>query len=151
MTIKNPKDFWTGIIYISFGAIALIVARDYPWGTASKMGPAYFPGILSILLLVIGVISVARSLIKPGTPVGELAFRGALLVTAATVIFGGVIRGAGLAVALPLLVIISAYASIRFKWPTTLALAAGLTVACILIFLKGLGIPLPVLGAWFIQ
>ena len=30
-----------------------------------------------------------------------------------------------------------------------LAMAAGLTVFCLLIFLKGLGVPLPILGSWF--
>src|SRR6266581_2007440 len=48
-----------------------------------------------------------------------------------------------------LLVIISAYASTRFRWHPTLLLAAGLTVFCALVFLKGLGIPLPVIGPWF--
>jgi putative tricarboxylic transport membrane protein len=28
-------------------------------------------------------------------------------------------------------------------------MAAGLTVFCLLIFLKGLGVPLPILGSWF--
>jgi hypothetical protein len=54
-----------------------------------------------------------------------------------------------LAIALPALVVISAYASVHFRWGASLALAAGLTVFCILVFLKGLGVPLPVLGWWF--
>ncbi len=151
MQIRNPKDFWTGLIYILFGAGALIIAREYRWGTAFKMGPAYFPGILSILLILIGIISIVRSLIKPGTPISSFTFRGAALVTAATVLFGLLLRGAGLAIALPLLVIVSAYASSKFQWSTSLALAAGLTVSCILIFLKGLGVPLPILGSWFVK
>ena len=30
-----------------------------------------------------------------------------------------------------------------------LAEAAGITVFCVVIFLKGLGVPLPILGSWF--
>jgi hypothetical protein len=147
--IRNVKDFWTGIIYIAFGAAALIIARDYGMGTALRMGPAYFPAILSVLLIIIGVISLVRSFIKPGSPFGKFAFKGLLMVVASTGVFGLTVRGAGLIIALPLLVIISAYASGKFSWRYSIALAAGLTVFCILIFVKGLGIPLPILGSWF--
>lgn len=146
---RNPKDFWTGIIYIAFGMTAIIIARDYGMGTALKMGPAYFPTVLSVLLILIGTISLVRSFIRPGSPVGRYAFKGLLLVTASTALFGLIVRGAGLIIALPLLVIISSYASTQFSWKYSLAMAAGLTVFCVLIFLKGLGVPLPILGIWF--
>lgn len=151
MTVRNPKDFWSGIIYIIFGAGALIIARDYPMGTALKMGPAYFPTILSILLVLIGIISLVRSATKPGTPIGSYAFKGSFLVIAATLLFGFVVRGAGLIIALPVMVIVSAYASIRFRWSTAISMAMGLTLFCVLIFLKGLGVPLPMLGAWIVK
>lgn len=147
--IGNAKDFWTGIIYITFGSVFLIIARDYDMGTGSKMGPAYFPSILSALLIAIGIISLVRSFIRPGSPIGDFTFKGLLMVITATVVFGLIVRGAGLIIALPALVIISSYASIRFRWRTSLALAVGLTVFCILIFLKGLGVPLPIVGSWF--
>jgi hypothetical protein len=147
--IRNPKDFWTAIIYITVGSIFLIISRDYPMGSTLKMGPAYFPTVLSSLLIIIGMISLVRSFIQQGAPIGSFTFRGLLLVIAATIIFGLIVRGAGLIVALPALVIISAYASIRFRWGEALALAAGLTIFCILVFLKGLGVPLSIVGLWF--
>ena len=149
MTSRNPKDLWTGIIYIAFGAAALFIARDYGWGTPRKMGPAFFPGILSIILIVIGVISLVRSFIRPGTPVGRFTYNGLLMVTGATVLFGLLVRGAGLVIAMPVLVIVSAYASTKFSWRTSIVMSAVLTAFCIFIFLKGLGIPLPVFGSWF--
>lgn len=149
MASRNPKDFWTGIIYIAFGAAAIFIARDYGLGTPRKMGPAFFPGILSVLLIVIGIISLVRSFVRPGTPVGRFTFRGLLLVTGATLLFGLIVRGAGLIIAMPVLVIVSAYASHKFSWRTSIMMAIVLTAFCILIFLKGLGIPLPVLGPWF--
>jgi hypothetical protein len=149
MTSRNPKDFWTGIIYIAFGAAAIFIARDYGLGTPRKMGPAFFPGILSIMLIVIGIISLTRSFIRPGTPVGRITFKGLLLVIGATVLFGLIVRGAGMVIALPALVIVSAYGSDKFDWRTSITMAIVLTAFCILIFLKGLGIPLPILGSWF--
>ncbi|MBA4372590.1 MAG: small permease of tripartite tricarboxylate transporter [Thermodesulfovibrio sp.] len=147
--MRNPKDFWTGIIYIAFGSGAIIMARDYGMGTARKMGAAYFPVVLSVILIVIGLISLLRSFLRPGTPVGRFPFRGLMLVTAATALFGLIVRGAGMVIALPVLVIVSAYASRKFSWRTSIYLSVLLTVLCILIFLKGLGIPLPILGSWF--
>ena len=149
MAGRNPKDLWTGIIYIAIGLAAIIIARNYGMGTPRKMGPAFFPVILSSLLILIGVISVVRSFLRQGTPVGRFTVRGVLLVTGATVLFGLIIRGAGMIIAMPALVIIGAYGSRKFSWRTSIVLSIGITVFCILVFLKGLGIPLPVVGAWF--
>ncbi len=145
----NGKDFWTGFIYILVGLAALIISRDYDMGTAVKMGPAYFPTILSVLLMIIGIISIVRSFVKSGSPIGVIAWRGLVLIVASTLLFGMIVRGAGVIIALPLLVIVSACASIRFSWKTSLVEAVGITIFCILIFLKGLGVPLPILGSWW--
>ncbi len=147
--IRSSKDFWTGLIYIFFGVSAIIIARDYGMGTGGRMGPAYFPTVLGGLLAVIGAIAMIRSFLVPGTPIGAFAFKGLVLVCIPVLLFGIIVRGAGLAVALPLLVVISAYASVHFRWLATLVIAAGLTIFCVLVFLKGLGIPLPVVGPWF--
>jgi putative tricarboxylic transport membrane protein len=147
--IRSTKDFWTGLIYLSFGVSAILIARDYSLGTGGKMGPAYFPTILGGLLVVIGAIAVIRSFVVPGAPIGAFAFKGLILVTAAVLVFGFVVRGAGLVIALPLLVIVTAVASSRFRWRPTLIMAAGLTIFCVLVFIKGLGIPLPIVGPWF--
>lgn len=146
---RNAKDFWTGLIYLFVGSGALIISRDYDMGTAVKMGPAYFPTLLSVLLMVIGIISVLRSFFKSGSPIGVVAWKGLVLIVVSTLLFGMIVRGAGLLLALPLLVIVSASASARFSWKTSLAEAVGITVFCIVIFLKGLGVPLPILGSWF--
>lgn len=146
--IRSTKDFWAGLIYIFFGASAILIARDYAMGTALRMGPAYFPSLLGGLLILIGSISVIRSFFSVGTPIGGFAYRGIFAVIASVVLFGFVVRGAGLAVAILLLVIASALGSTRFRWPTTLMMAVGLALFCALVFLKGLGIPLPLLGPW---
>jgi len=145
---QNPKDFWTGLLYIFFGVSAMFIARDYNMGTASKMGPAYFPTILGALLTAIGAIAVTRSFITAGTPLGAFAIKGLALVTVSVVVFGFLVRQAGLVVALPLLVIIGAYASTRFRWRSALISAVGLTIFCAIVFIKGLGIPMPIIGPW---
>ena len=147
--VRSRKDFYAGLLYIFFGASAFLIARDYNMGTAFRMGPAYFPTVLSVVLIAIGAASVIRAFVVPGPPVGKMALSGLLWITASVVVFGFLVRGAGLAVALPLLVVSSASASAKFRWRPTIIMAVGLTVFCVLVFLKGLGIPLPVIGPWF--
>ena len=147
--IQSTKDFWSGLIYIFFGLSAIVIAREYGMGTALKMGAAYFPTLLGGLLIIIGAISVIRGFVIRGAPVGAFAFKGLLMVVGATLLFGLIVRGVGLAIALPVSVILSAAASSRFVWKPTMLIAAGLTLFCVLVFVKGLGIPLPVIGPWF--
>lgn len=149
--IRNPKDFWTGAIFMAFGGAAVLLGRDYPFGTTFKMGPGYFPTVLGALLALVGLITVLRGLLRPGTAVGVFAYREILLVLTATVLFGVLLRGAGLMVAVLLLVMVGAYASRYFRWGTAVALAAGMAAFCVLVFVKALGLPLPILGPWFGQ
>lgn len=147
--IRGPSDFWAGIIYIAFGTTALIAAQDYGMGTALRMGPGYFPTVLAGLLTLIGLISAVRGLRSEGEQVSGLSWRGILLIGGPIVLFALLIRGAGLLIALPLLIMCSAYASTHFNLLRTVLLAAGLTAFCALVFVKGLGIPLPLIGSWF--
>ena len=146
--IRDPRDFWSGVIFVTIGLAAVIIGRDYSMGSAGRMGPAYFPTILGTLLSLIGVISVVRSMIRTGTPIGRLAIREILLVTLSVVLFGLLVRGLGLVISIILLVMISGYASVKFKVLPYLAVAVGMTVFCVLVFVKGLGLPMPMFGPW---
>jgi hypothetical protein len=146
--MKNPRDFWTGVIYVAVGTAAVVIARDYGLGTAFRMGPAYFPTVLGGLLVLIGLLSLGRAALRSGEPLPPARIKGLLAVTIATLGFGALLRGAGLVVALPVLVVVSAAASARFRWGPALALAAGLTLFCAAVFLKGLGVPIPLRGPW---
>jgi putative tricarboxylic transport membrane protein len=147
--IRNPKDFSAGLIYLAVGLSAIYIGGELPMGTALKMGPAYFPTVLGWLLAFIGLISVVRSVVQKGAPIPRFAWRPLLIITGATVLFGLIVRGAGLAVALPLFVIMTSFASMKFRWGPSLAVAAAVTIFCSLVFVKGLGVPLPLIGRWF--
>jgi hypothetical protein len=148
--IRSPKDFWAGLLYAGFGAAAVLIARDYGMGSSSRMGPAYFPTVLGSLLLLIGVASLVRSFFARGEPIGAIAWKGMFLVTLATVLFGVLLRPAGLVIALAALILVSAAASIKFRFDwRALSMMAGLIVFCGLVFVKGLGLPVSLLGTWF--
>ena len=71
------------------------------------------------------------------------------MVTGSTVLFGLLVRGAGLSVAVPVLALATAAASVYFRWRTALILAAGLTALSALLFVKALGLPIALIGPWF--
>jgi hypothetical protein len=148
--IRSPKDFWAGLLYAVCGAAAVIISRNYGMGTPSRMGPAYFPTVLGGLLLLIGFVSLARSFFVAGEAIGAIAWKAMVLVTLATLLFGVLLRPVGLVAALVALMLVSAAASIKFRleW-RALGLMACLIVFCGLVFVKGLGLPVSLLGTWF--
>ena len=146
--IRGPKDFWSGVIFVVFGLAAVIIGRDYSMGTAGRMGPAYFPTILGGLLTLIGLIGVVRSMIRTGSPIGRFAIREILLVLFSVVVFGLLVRGAGLALSVVLVVVISGFASAKFKLGPYVLLGVGMSVFCVLLFVKALGLPMPMFGPW---
>ena len=147
--IRSPKDFCAALIYLTLGLGAIYLGQELPMGTALKMGPAYFPAVLGWLLSFIGLISLIRSFLRKGPPIPAFAWKPLLLISTAAVVFGLIVRSAGLVVALPLFVVMTAFASAKFRWAPSLALAAGTTIFCALVFVKGLGVPLPLIGKWF--
>jgi Tripartite tricarboxylate transporter TctB family len=148
--IRSPKDFWAGFLYAGFGAAAVLIAREYGMGSSSRMGPAYFPTVLGSLLLLIGLVSLVRSFFAEGEPIGAIAWKGMFLVSLASVLFGVLLRPAGLVIALSALILASAAASMKFRFDwRALAMMGGLIVFCGLVFVKGLGLPVSLLGTWF--
>lgn len=146
--IKHPKDFWTGVMFLAVGLSAVFIGRDYAMGTAARMGPAYFPTVLGGLLSVIGGIAIFRSFKRVGDPIEKFHLKPLLMVLAAVVLFGVLMRGAGLAPAAVVLIMVSAFASAQFKWHEALLLALGMAGFAVLVFVKLLGLPLAVFGPW---
>ena len=147
--IRSPKDFWAGALYAGLGAAAVLMARDYGMGSGARMGPAYFPTVLGGLLFVVGAASIARSFVVRGEPVGAIAWKGLVLVTAGTLLFGVLLRPAGMIAAIAALVLVSAAASAKFRFERkALALMALLIAFCSLVFVRGLGMNVPLVGPW---
>ncbi|MBY3307872.1 tripartite tricarboxylate transporter TctB family protein [Rhizobium laguerreae] len=150
LRITNPKDFWAGTLYILFGGGAVLNARGYPFGSATRMGPGYFPTILGVILVLLGLLSLLRAFWSDGDPVGAIAWKPLLAITGCTALFAFLLPRAGLPLALAVLILISAAISENFKfaWRPALALMA-LVAFCVIVFVELLGVPLPLVGSWF--
>ena len=149
VAIRSPKDFWTGMIYLVIGVLGVVISRGYSFGTAGRMGPGYFPFAISCLLILFGVIAVVRSLLTQGEPITAFPWKPILLVVGSVLAFGLLLTTMGLVVAIVVTLLMSAAASqhFRFQWTAAAALV-GLVAFCSLVFVKGLGVPMPLLGTW---
>src|SRR5690242_2189788 len=103
--VRNANDLGAGLIYLAVGAAGLVLAPRYGMGSALRMGPGYFPTVLSGLLALIGVASLLRSLRGATVAAPRLAWRPLLLVVLPVIAFGLLLRRAGLIVAVPVLVV----------------------------------------------
>lgn len=147
--IPNPKEFWSGVMFTAFGLATVFIGRDYAMGSAGHMGPGYFPTMLGGLLTLLGLLAVARSLLKAGEGIEKFAFKEAGLVLLSVLLFAVMVRGAGLLAAVFVMVMMSAYASAKFEVKSTMLLAVGGAASCSLVFVKWLGVPMPIIGPWF--
>jgi hypothetical protein len=75
MKIKSEEDFWTGVMFIGFGILAIMVSREYPMGSARAMGPGYFPTYLGIIIIAIGAALMSRAFWVEGEGIGGWGWR----------------------------------------------------------------------------
>jgi hypothetical protein len=141
---KN-KDFWAGTMLIVIGAAALFIARDYRFGSALRMGPGFFPTILSVILIAFGVCITAVGLRSGEKIQGNLSLRAFILLPLSLILFGVLMDLAGFIPALAALVFVSAASGREFKSMEVLALTTVLTVASVALFIWGLGLPYPLI------
>jgi hypothetical protein len=142
--VKDQRDFWSGILFIAFGCAGLWIGRNYPVGTLVRMGPGFFPLMMSVALIGIGGFLVARSLVVAGEPLERTAFWPQLLILAAIVAFGLLIERVGLAMAVIAVAAVSGIAAQGLRWFELLALALTMSALSVALFVHLLGQPIPV-------
>ena len=58
------KDTLTGLLFFSLGSLFFLYSMMYDMGTLTNMGPGYFPTVISLILLFLGLIIILKSIIK---------------------------------------------------------------------------------------
>lgn len=143
--MRNPRDFYAGVIFLSFGSCAVLVGRDYPMGSALRMGAGYFPFVLAVLLLILGAVICVKSLLIPGEKLETIGLRPLLLVLAAIAAFAASVDTLGLVAATILLTVIGAAASPESRWREVAVLTVALLALTLGAFVYGLGLPFKLL------
>ena len=139
--IKSQEDFWAGLMFIGFGILAIVVARDYPLGSALRMGPGYFPTYLGALLIVIGGVVSGLALQVQGEGTGKWGWRPLIWLSAAFAAFGFLIESAGFVLALLALIVASSLAGRDTRVFELVILIVVLIAGSVGLFIYGLELP----------
>ena len=146
---KALKDILAGSVFIGFGLFFALVSLTYEVGEPLNMGPGFFPLLLGGILVLLGIIIVAKGFVAgEGGSIGTIPWRSGALLVAAVIFFGLTVRGLGLVPSLFITTILSAFAGYRTGPVAAVVIAAGLTALCVLIFFVGLQLRVPLIGPW---
>src|SRR5215831_9565320 len=151
LRVVTRKNVLAGLMFIGIAALGLWVSRDYPVGTALRMGTGYVPRLLCWTLMGLGAAVLIQGLREKDAP-PERVTLGQLLpvvaVTASLIAFALAIEQLGFVLSVLLLVGIGAVAARDIRlWEVAVA-ALVLVVLCWAIFILGLGLTIPVWPVW---
>jgi hypothetical protein len=152
-TTLLQKDVLAGLMFMAVAVLGLYLSRNYPVGTALRMGTGYVPRLLCWVLLGLGAVVLLTGLREaPPRPTTRdevySVARPVIFVTAGLVIFGLTLETLGLVISIALLIAIGAVAARNLKPLETAIAAVVLIVLSWAIFIIGLGVTIPVWPEW---
>jgi hypothetical protein len=129
-------------MFIGFGAFFAGFGTQYTIGTAARMGPGYFPTVLGILLMVLGLVVSITGLSSKANEerIDRFDWRTLLIILGSVVLFGILLPRAGLVLSLLTLVLVSAFASHEFKLKEAIINAAVLIILSLVVFVWALSL-----------
>jgi putative tricarboxylic transport membrane protein len=137
-------------MFIAIAALGLWASRNYPIGTATRMGTGYVPRLLCWILLGLGVIIILQGLRNAEGVLtrGASVWRAMILIPASLVVFAFAIGPLGVVAAILLMVVVGSLAGPESRVLEVAAAALVLIVLTLAIFVWGIGLPIPVWPEW---
>jgi hypothetical protein len=133
-----------GVFFIAVGTAALVISRDYPLGDLHRMGPGFFPRMLSFGMIGLGALIVLRGVLALGLTEGVRGRldRSVWLIPASMAVFGLSVERLGLVAALALTIAVAAVAHRQLRLKEVAGSVVFLIALSILIFVVVLKLPL---------
>ena len=148
LDLRNNKDFLAGLLLLAIGATGFYLALDYPFGSALRMGPGYFPRVLAGILMAFGVFILTRSILKVEKVKGVWGWKPLFFIVAALVAFGWIMNRYGLVPAILVMFFVAAFGGHEFKVLEVTILAVAMCAFAVGVFVYGLGLPYPLLQGY---
>jgi Tripartite tricarboxylate transporter TctB family len=147
--LRNNKDFLAGLLLIAVGAGGFFMALDYPFGSALRMGPGYFPRVLAGVLMTFGVFVLIRGIFTGEKVKGRWGWKPLAFITVSLVAFGFIMDRVGLIPALVVMFIVSALGGHEFRWKEVAILTVVMSAFAVAVFVYGLGLPYQLFPGWY--
>lgn len=143
--VRAPQNFWAGLSLVALAAFSVWAGSDLDSGTLRSMGPGMMPRAVAALIGAMGVALFVGSFLRAGDAVEHWSLRGPIFITLGAVGFALTIRQPGLAVAGPLVAMITGAAAPDVR-PKELAIfGVVMTTLCTALFKYALHLPIPIL------
>ena len=147
--IKSQRDFLAGLFFVGLAIFGMYYSEQYDMGSAARMGPGYFPMMLSIGLGLLGTIIVVSSFIAAEKgddgKLDKFHWKPLSIILGSIVLFGLLLKPLGLILSLVALVFFSSFGSTEKKYKEVLISCVVLSIFAWTIFIYGLGLVIP---AW---
>lgn len=148
MQTRDHADILSGLALAGVGAFFAWFAMDYRFGSLARIGPAFAPLALGIILMCIGAAIALLGLMRQGAELPRPALRPLFAIGGAILAFALAIQAWGLIPAALVLVGLSVLAEREFHLVESVLLAVSLAALSYVIFLLVLGLPIqPVTNA----
>jgi hypothetical protein len=138
------QDTVAGLMFIAWGLAAMYIARDYPVGTALRMGPGYFPAMLSWCLIIMGAGIAIKGTAVEGEPLERWYFKPLIAICASFMAFALLIERAGLPAATIASMVIGAFGGPEFRLREQVILAVAFAIVSVFVFIQALGLPMDI-------
>ena len=142
--VVNSEWIPPGLFFIALGSAALWLSRDYPFGDLNRMGPGFFPRMLSFGMIGLGALSVLRGLPELAGVSDHRARldRSMWLIPASMAVFGLSIEPLGLVIALALAIAVAGAAHRQARLKEVAISIVCLIALSVLTFVVVLKLPL---------
>ncbi|WP_068302843.1 tripartite tricarboxylate transporter TctB family protein [Pararhodobacter sp. CCB-MM2] len=146
--ILTSKSGLGALLLFLAAAVTFSEVAKLRLGTASAMGPGYFPALLGGLFVLFGLILAVEAWQKPDERLNPGPLKPALLVMGAIVLFALLYRIAGGALAITGLLVVSALAEPNRTLKELALLVLGVIVFVWLVFVLALDLQFDMLPTW---
>jgi hypothetical protein len=137
-------DAVAGALFLLLGVAALWIGSAYEIGNATDMGPGYFPRLIGGALVLFGIATLGRGIMRGGWAQPAWALRPLIVLSLAFLVFGLTVERLGLFIAGVLTVLVSSFAQTRPRLIPVALTALGLGAFCAILFGGALNLSLPV-------
>ena len=138
------QDLLFGLFLVAVAAGTLVATRNLTVGHAADMGPGYMPRVVALALMGFGLFFSGRGLWRMRVGIAPVQLRPLLAILASVGVFALTAERLGLAIASVVAVILASFATREGRLIEAIAFAIVLSGAAVLLFVKLLGLPIPI-------
>jgi putative tricarboxylic transport membrane protein len=153
LSLLTHTNVLAGLMFMAVAVLGLWLSRNYPIGTALRMGTGYVPRLLCWALLGLGAIIFVQGFLAARQAQGaagyDLSFwRPLAFVTIGLVVFGLTLERLGLVISILLMLVVGAFGGRGLRVVEFAVAALVLIVLSWVIFIVFLGVAIPVWPEW---